>query len=79
MRIPAIFKPIITYVTPLFLIIMMVWWTKVEAIPTLQMVGVPEENKPVIIASRLVMVGILILQLVLVRMAWARKARKGVA
>jgi hypothetical protein len=78
-RIPRIFKLIITYVTPVFLIVMMLWWTKVEAIPTLMMENVSEAQKPVRIASRLVMVGILILQIVLVRMAWARKARKGVA
>lgn len=78
-QIPRFFKFVLTYVTPVFLIVMMLWWTKVEAIPTLMMTGVPEANRPVVIASRLVMVGILILQLVLIRMAWARRAGKGVA
>jgi len=78
-RIPAFYRPIITYVTPLFLLVMMIWWTKVEAIPTLMMNGIPEENKPYVIASRLLMLAILVLQLVLIRLAWARKGRKGVA
>jgi hypothetical protein len=79
MRIPRFFKPILTYVTPLFLLIMMIWWTKQDAIPTLLMQGVPEAEKGVRTASRLVMVGILAVQLLMIRSAWARKARKGVA
>jgi SNF family Na+-dependent transporter len=76
-RIPRFFKPILTYVTPLFLLVMMIWWTKDEAIPTLLYNGIPESEHGVRTASRLVMLGILIVQLFLIRAAWARRARKG--
>ena len=75
-RIPAIFKPIMTYVTPLFLLVMMIWWTVQDAIPTLEMVGVPESEHGVRLASRLVMLGILVLQLILIRIAWSRRAKR---
>ncbi len=78
-RIPRFFKPILTYVTPLFLLVMMIWWTKDAAIPTLLMEGVAEQEKGVRTASRLVLVGLLVVQLLLIRAAWARRARKGAA
>ncbi len=76
MRIPRFFKPVMTYITPVFLLVMMVWWTVQEAIPTLLMVGKPEAEVPVRWASRAVMLGILFAQLLLVRAAWARRARR---
>ena len=78
-RIPRVFKLILTYVTPVFLLVMMVWWTIIEAIPTLLMEGIPEDQRGVRTASRLVMVGILIAQVLLIRYAWNRRTRKGVA
>jgi SNF family Na+-dependent transporter len=76
-QIPRFFKFILTYVTPVFLMVMMVWWTVIEAIPTLMMEGVPENQRGVRTASRLVMVAILILQLFLIRYAWSRKRERG--
>jgi neurotransmitter:Na+ symporter, NSS family len=73
MRIPRFFKVVMTYVTPVFLIVMMIWWIKQDAIPTLLMVGKPEVEIPVRWASRAVMLGILAVQLLLVRTAWRRR------
>jgi neurotransmitter:Na+ symporter, NSS family len=75
MRIPRLFKFILTYVTPVFLLVMMAWWIKQDAIPTLLMVGKPAAEVPVRWASRLVMLGILAVQLVLIRAAWSRRHR----
>lgn len=72
-RIPRVFKVIITYVTPVFLLVMMAWWIKQDAIPTLLMEGKPAAEVPVRWASRLVMLGILAAQLVLIRIAWSRR------
>jgi SNF family Na+-dependent transporter len=77
MRIPRFYKPIISYVTPLFLLVMMGWWTVQDAIPTLLMDGVPEANIPVKWASRGLMVAILLCQLWLIRAAWAKKTAAG--
>lgn len=79
MRIPRFYKVVLTYVTPMFLLVMMVWWTATEAIPILLMDGVPAENVPVKWASRGVMLAILAFQLWLIKAAWDKKAAKGVA
>jgi SNF family Na+-dependent transporter len=73
-RIPRVFKFIMTYVTPLFLLVMMAWWIKQDALPTLLYQGVPEDQHATRTASRLVMLGILVLQLFLIRAAWRRKS-----
>jgi SNF family Na+-dependent transporter len=80
LQLPRVFKFVLSYVTPLFLVVMMAWWTVTEAIPTLLMDGKPPEEHAVRWASRGVMAGILILLLVLIKAAWARRASvKGVA
>jgi SNF family Na+-dependent transporter len=75
-RIPSFYKAILTYVTPVFLIVMMLWWTVQEAVPTFNMVGAAPEQVPYKWASRALMLAILVLQLVLIRMAWARRTRR---
>jgi len=76
-RIPRFYKFVMTYVTPLFLIVMMIWWTVQDAIPTLLMGGETPERVTVRWASRGVMVVILLLQLWLIKRAWARRALAG--
>ncbi len=77
MRIPVFFKYVMTWVTPIFLLVMMAWWTVQDAIPVLLMEGRPAEEVPVRWASRGVMLGILLAQLLLIRAAWARRAAGG--
>jgi neurotransmitter:Na+ symporter, NSS family len=77
-RLPSVWKFIMTYVTPVYLLVLFSWWAIQDAWPILTMRagaggGVPApENVPYIIASRLVMVGILVVGLVLIRIAWKR-------
>jgi len=73
-QIPLFYKVVMTYVTPVFLIVMMLWWTVQEAIPTLLMADAksPEEVS-VRWASRGVMVAILLFEIWLVKKAWARR------
>jgi NSS family neurotransmitter:Na+ symporter len=78
-RIPKFFKFVLTYITPVFLLVMMIWWGYVDAFPKVMMEGVPEREVAVRTASRWVMLGILAVQLVLIRTAWARKGRKEAA
>jgi neurotransmitter:Na+ symporter, NSS family len=73
-RIPGLYRHILTWVTPLFLLVMLVWWTVDAAIPTLLMEGVPEAERGVRTASRLVLVLILVTQLFLIRAAWRRRS-----
>jgi NSS family neurotransmitter:Na+ symporter len=77
MRIPRFFKWVMTFVTPVFLFVLMGWWTVQDAIPTLLMHGKPAQEIPVRWASRGVMLAIMFVQLWLIRMAWRRRAVQG--
>ncbi|HEY0671224.1 MAG TPA: sodium-dependent transporter, partial [Longimicrobiales bacterium] len=85
-RIPKIFKFIMTYVTPAYLLFILVWWGVSDAIPILQMEksagggNLTEEMKPYILGSRAVIVFFTIVFIILIRMAWKRNKyddRKG--
>jgi NSS family neurotransmitter:Na+ symporter len=76
-RIPRIFKFVMTYVTPLFLLIMMIWWTVQEAVPTFLMTSIPQDQHTVRWASRGFMLAILLFQLWMIRAAWRRRALDG--
>jgi SNF family Na+-dependent transporter len=76
-RIPTAYRYIMTYVTPAFLLLMMIWWTVSDAVPTLMMTGETPERTVVRWASRGFMVAILLFQLWLIKAAWARRSRLG--
>ena len=76
-RIPAVYKIVLTYVTPVFLIVMMGWWFVQDALPTLLMADETPERQTVRWASRALMVAILVLQLLLIRAAWVRRRQAG--
>lgn len=71
-RIPAIYKFIMTFVTPLYLLIIVTWWGVTRAVPTLALEGVAPEAVPYMNISRLILVGIAIFFAVMVRIAWKR-------
>ncbi len=77
-RLPVIFKYVMTYVTPVFLIVMMIWWTVSPdgALPRLLMRPFPASEHATRWVSRGVMIAILIFQLWLIRAAWARRTRR---
>ena len=78
-QIPRIYKFIMTYVTPVFLAVMMVWWTVTEAIPVLMMDGIDPAQHTTRWASRGVMLLILACLMILVRVAWSRRTARGEA
>lgn len=65
--------------TPVILFVIMVWWAVDQAIPTLLLKGVPEENQPYIWGARLLMLAISALILFLVKLAWDKKELKAKA
>ncbi|MDQ3522426.1 MAG: sodium-dependent transporter [Gemmatimonadota bacterium] len=71
-RIPGIYKFIMTFVTPLYLLIILSWWGVTRALPTLRLEGVDPESAVYLHISRLIMVGIAVFFLVMVRIAWKR-------
>lgn len=76
MRIPRVYKPIIKYVTPVFLLVVLSAWFFQEWLPIIRMDDVPADNRVYVIATR---VGLWLLFLgiaVMVKLAW--KKRKNV-
>jgi NSS family neurotransmitter:Na+ symporter len=86
-RIPGIFKFIMTYVTPVYLGIILGWWAVTQAWPILTLEGgnsaggpIPEGGEIYVHISRLLIVAIGVFFLVMIRIAWKRNGyddRKG--
>ncbi len=85
-RIPQIFKFVMTFVTPLYLLFILGWWGWVDAIPILlneKSAGggvLDPANTPYITFARAVIVLFAITAVVLIKMAWVRNKyddRKG--
>ena len=78
-RIPRVFKFIMTYVTPLYLLVILGWWGATEAVPILLNQRSAGSTDPVLAAdmpfvnlSRAIIVLFVVAFILLVRMAWTR-------
>ena len=71
--VPRIFRFIIKYVTPLFLLTILGFWFYQEWIPTIMMEGVASQDMPYILGTRLGLVFILLALCVLVYFAWRKR------
>jgi neurotransmitter:Na+ symporter, NSS family len=76
-QIPGIYKFIMTYITPVFLVVMMVWWSYSEAYPILKMSDIDPAQHVTRWWSRGVMLLILASLMILTRIAWSRRAARG--
>jgi SNF family Na+-dependent transporter len=78
MRIPRIFKFVMTYITPAYLLAILVWWGVTDALPILRLTKDPNgnpyaaESMLYVHASRAIMLAFVIGFVVLVRLAWKR-------
>lgn len=88
LRIPQIFKFVMTYVTPLYLLFILGWWGYVDALPILlneKSAGggaLDPANTPYITLARAIIVLFAITAVVLIKLAWVRNKyddRKGFA
>jgi SNF family Na+-dependent transporter len=70
LQIPAVYKPIMKWVTPLFLLLLLSWWAVTQALPVLLMRGVEPAQVPYLWLSRGFMVALFIVGIVLIRKAW---------
>ena len=88
--IPRIYRFIIKYITPVFLLFILGSWAWEKAASVKEVSGegsfwrgwilpreVPEENVPYIVGTRLLLAGVFLVLAVLVRAAWRRKKRNG--
>ena len=71
-RIPRVFKFIMTFITPVYLLFILTWWGWQDALPILRMERVPPGSESYVLLSRSVIALFAITLLVLVRIAWKR-------
>ncbi len=69
-KIPKFFYFVIKYVTPLYILTILVYWIFTDAISTLLMTNIPDEQIPFRWGARLFMITIFALLCVLVHKAW---------
>jgi SNF family Na+-dependent transporter len=74
-KVPKIFYYIIKYITPLYLLFIMVNWLVQDAIPTLLMKGVNPEDVPYRWGARVLMLLILLAIVLMVRAAWKNREK----
>lgn len=72
---PRFFFPIMKYVTPAYLAILLGFWFFQDGINVLFMRGVPPENYPYIWFARFLLTGILVATLIMVWITWQRRHR----
>ncbi len=75
LKVPRVFRFVLRWVTPIYLVVLLVVWTWQDAIPELLMRGKEAEEVPYLWAARILCLGILGGALLLVRTAWRRRAR----
>ncbi|MCM8772773.1 MAG: sodium-dependent transporter [Candidatus Omnitrophica bacterium] len=75
-NLPSFYKFIIKYITPSFLIFILLFWTVQYAIPTLLLKNVKPENLPYILITRFILLVIFVVLCILVKISWDRKGEK---
>jgi SNF family Na+-dependent transporter len=76
-RLPRLFRWVITYVTPVYLIVLLMAWFVRDAMPVMRLSGHPAADHPYLWGARALMAAVLVLFLVLVRVAWRRRRQRG--
>ena len=77
-RIPRVFRFIMTYVTPAYLLVILGWWAVTDALPILRLEraagggAIPDGTLPYILASRAILLALLVSALIVIRLAWKR-------
>jgi SNF family Na+-dependent transporter len=72
--IPRIYRFIIKFITPAFLLLILGFWFVQQWVPTILLRGVPAENVRYIVATRLMLIGVFVMLAFLVHVVWRRRA-----
>lgn len=73
MRIPRIFRFVIKYITPTFILAILIYWFATDWWPVITMKGVDSANVPYILLTRLVLALLLVVIAVLIWWAWRKR------
>ncbi|MGH7662918.1 MAG: sodium-dependent transporter [Gemmatimonadaceae bacterium] len=71
-RLPAVFRFVMTYITPVYILAILVAWGWQDAVPILLLDRAAPGTEPYIMASRAIMLGFVVVFAVLIRIAWKR-------
>ena len=80
LKVPRIFKFILKYVTPVYMLVVLGAWTYQEAIAKFLMKGEEKSRHPYLWGARAMFVGLILLTVLMVWLAWRKKkqaAQKG--
>jgi NSS family neurotransmitter:Na+ symporter len=73
LRVPKVFKFIMTYVTPVYLLVLLGVWTYQDAVKEFLMTGKDPASRPYLWGARAMIVFLLVAVVLLVRRAWQKK------
>jgi NSS family neurotransmitter:Na+ symporter len=73
LRVPKVFKFIMTYVTPIYLLVLLGVWTYQDAVKEFLMTGKDPASRPYLWGARAMIVLLLLAMFLLIRKAWLKK------
>jgi len=76
LKVPGVFRFILTYVTPVYLLVLLGVWTCQDAVKEFLMTGKDPANRPYLWGARALIAVLLLAMIVLIRKAWDRKGRR---
>jgi hypothetical protein len=72
-KIPRMFLFIMKYITPVFLLGIMIWWMILDAIPTLLLKDIQKDKIPYIWGARILMIILSTGIILMIKKAWNKK------
>jgi SNF family Na+-dependent transporter len=73
LKVPRVFKFIMTYITPVYLLVLLGMWTYQDAVKAFLMKDKPEADKPYLWGARVLIAALLLGMCLLIRKAWNKK------
>ena len=73
LKVPRVFRFIMTYVTPVYLLVLLGVWTYQDAVKEFLMTGKDPVNRPYLWGARVMIAALLLAMILLVRKAWNKK------
>jgi len=78
LKVPKVFKFIMMYITPVYLLILLGVWTYQDAVKEFLMKGKDPVNRPYLWGARAMIAALLVTMLILIRKAWQKKSGRAI-
>jgi hypothetical protein len=73
LKVPKVFKFILKYITPVYMLVVLGGWAYQEAIAKLLMKGEPVSHRPYLWGARAMFLGLILLTILMVWLAWRKR------